>query len=174
MKIPELRTERLLMRGWSDEDLDELASIYADVETVRWVGSPEGKNREETWRHMAYLVGHWELRGFGLWAVEELESGALVGQIGLLFPEGWPDLEVGWVVARPHWGNGYAPEAGRASMKWAQDELGADHVVSLIADDNERSARVAEKLGMAVEGRALILGEYDVRVFGRDLGSHRA
>ena len=90
------------------------------------------------------------------------------------FPEGWPDLEVGGVVARPHWGNSYAPEAGRASMKWAQDELGADHVVSLIADDNERSARVAEKLGMAVEGRALILGEYDVRVFGRDLGSHRA
>ncbi|MGZ5339217.1 MAG: GNAT family N-acetyltransferase, partial [Thermoleophilaceae bacterium] len=164
----------LLMRGWSDEDLDELASIYADVETVRWVGSPEGKNREETWRHMAYLVGHWELRGFGLWAVEELESGALVGQIGLLFPEGWPDLEVGWVVARPHWGKGYAPEAGRASMKWAQDELGADHVVSLIADDNERSARVAKKLGMAVEGRALILGQYDVRVFGLDLGSHRA
>jgi RimJ/RimL family protein N-acetyltransferase len=107
-----------------------------------------------------------------LWAVEELESGALVGQIGLLFPEGWPDLEVGWVVARPHWGKGYAPEAGRASMKWAQDKLGADHVVSLIADDNERSARVAEKLGMAVEGRALILGEYDLRVFGRDLGSH--
>jgi RimJ/RimL family protein N-acetyltransferase len=174
VKIPELRTERLLMRGWSDEDLDELASIYADVETVRWVGSPEGKNREETWRHMAYLVGHWELRGFGLWAVEELESSALVGQIGLLFPEGWPDLEVGWVVARPHWGKGYAPEAGRASMKWAQDELGADHVVSLIADDNERSARVAEKLGMAVEGRALILCQYDVRVFSLDLGSHRA
>ena len=105
--------------------------------------------------------------------MEELESGALVGQIGLLFPEGWPGLEVGWVVARPHWGKGYAPEAGRASMKWAQDELGADHVVSLIADDNERSARVAEKLAWPSRA-ALILGEYDVRVFGRDLGSHRA
>lgn len=174
MKVPEVRTERLLMRGWGDEDLDALASIYADVETVRWVGSPEGKNREDTWRHMAYLVGHWELRGFGLWAVEEIESGTLVGQIGLLFPEGWPGLEVGWVVARPHWGKGYAPEAARASMKWGRDELGAGHLISLIADDNERSARVAEKLGMAVEGRATILDKYDVRVFGRDLGSDKA
>lgn len=174
MKVPELRTERLLLRGWSDGDLDGLASIYADVETVRWVGSPDGKNREETWRHMAYLVGHWALRGFGLWAVEELDSGALVGQIGLLFPEGWPGLEVGWVVARPHWGKGYAPEAARASMRWARDELGATHLISLIADDNERSARVAEKLGMAVEGRALVLGQYDLRVFGRNLGSEEA
>ena len=171
MKVPEVRTERLLLRGWGDGDLDALASIYADVETVRWVGSPEGKNREDTWRHMAYLVGHWKLRGFGLWAVEEIASGALVGQIGLLFPEGWPGLEVGWVVARPHWGKGFSPEAARASMKWARRELGAGHLISLITDDNERSARVAEKLGMAVEGRATILGKYDVRVFGRDLGS---
>ncbi len=170
MKVPEVRTERLLLRGWGEDDLDGLASIYGDAETVRWVGSPEGKDREETWRHMAYLVGHWELRGFGLWAVQELATGALVGQIGLLFPEGWPGLEVGWVVARPHWGKGYAPEAGRASMKWAREELGAGHLISLIADDNERSARVARKLGMEVEGRATILGEYDVRVFGRELG----
>jgi RimJ/RimL family protein N-acetyltransferase len=59
-------------------------------------------------------------------------------------------------------------------MRWARDELGATHLISLIADDNERSARVAEKLGMAVEGRALVLGQYDLRVFGRNLGSEEA
>jgi RimJ/RimL family protein N-acetyltransferase len=167
--IPELRTERLLLRGWRPDDLDAFASICADVETMRWVGSPEGMTREEAWRHMAYLAGHWGLRGYGLWAAEALDTGELVGRVGLLFPEGWPGLEVGWLIARPHWGKGYAPEAARASMEWAREHLGASHVISLIADDNERSARVAQKLGMAVEGRAKILGEYDVRVFGCDV-----
>ena len=59
-------------------------------------------------------------------------------------------------------------------MDWARDELGADHLISLIADDNERSQRVAEKLGMTVEGRADRHGKYEVRVFGTDLGSPEA
>lgn len=172
MIVPELHTEHLLMRGFRDEDLDGLAEISADPEVTKWVGDPEGLSREETWRRMAYFVGHWELRGFGLWAVVERASGRLVGRVGLLQPEGWPGLEVGWLIGRRFWGRGYAPEAGRASMDWARDALGADHVISLIEDANERSARVAEKLGMTVEGRTRIVdGKFEVRVFGADLGS---
>jgi RimJ/RimL family protein N-acetyltransferase len=75
-------------------------------------------------------------------------------------------------VGREHWGRGFAPEAGRASIEWAREELGADRVISLIEDDNVRSARVAEKLGMTVEGRTRIVNaRYDVRIFGTDLGS---
>jgi RimJ/RimL family protein N-acetyltransferase len=175
VNVPELRTERLLMRGFREEDLDALAEISADSEVTRWVGDPDGLSREDTWRRMAYFIGHWELRGFGQWALFDRDSGVLVGRAGLLQPEGWPGLEVGWLVARPHWGRGYAPEAGRASLDWARDSLGADHVISLIEPHNERSARVAEKLGMEVEGHTKIVnGEFDVRIFGTDLGSPEA
>jgi RimJ/RimL family protein N-acetyltransferase len=170
MNVPELQTERLLMRGLRNEDLDALAEISADPEVTKWVGDPKGLTREETWRRIAYFVGHWELRGFGQWALIERDSGQLVGRAGLLQPEAWPGLEVGWLVGRAFWGRGYAPEAGRASMDWARDALGADHIISLIEDLNERSARVAEKLGMIVEGRTRIVdGKFEVRIFGTDL-----
>jgi RimJ/RimL family protein N-acetyltransferase len=171
VKIPELETERLLMRGFTDEHLDGLAEISADPEVTKWVGDPDGLSREETWRRIAYFVGHWELRGFGQWALLERDSGRLVGRAGLLQPEGWPGLEVGWLVGREFWGRGYAPEAGRAALDWARDALGAEHVISLIEDANERSARVAGKLGMTVEGRTRIVdGKFEVRIFGTDLG----
>jgi RimJ/RimL family protein N-acetyltransferase len=170
--VPELQTERLAMRGFREDDLDAFAAISADSKVTRWVGNPDGLSREDAWRQMAYFAGHWELRGFGQWALVERETGELVGRAGLLQPEGWPGLEVGWLVAREHWGSGYAPEAGRASMQWANEALGAGHIISLIEDANERSARVAEKLGMKVEGRTRIVNDrYEVRIFGRDLGS---
>jgi RimJ/RimL family protein N-acetyltransferase len=171
VNVPELRTERLLMRGFRDDDIDAWAEISADAEVTRWVGERDGLTRAEAWRRMAYFVGHWELRGCGQWALLERASGELVGRAGLYHPEGWPGLEVGWLVARRFWGKGYAPEAGRAAMDWARDALGADHIISLILDENHRSARVAEKLGMTLEGRTRISdGKYEVRIFGTDLG----
>jgi RimJ/RimL family protein N-acetyltransferase len=169
--VPELRTERLVMRGFRDDDLDAWAAICADPEVTRWVGDPDGLSREDAWRRMVYVVGHWELRGYGNWALVERDTGELVGRAGLYRPEGWPGLEVGWLVGRKHWGRGFAPEAGRAAIEWARTALGADRVISLIEDDNERSARVAEKLGMRLEGRTRIVnGQYEVRIFVTDLG----
>lgn len=171
MIVPEVHTERLVLRGFRPADIDEWAAICADPEVTRWVGDEEGLSREDAWRRMAYLVGHWDLRGFGNWALEERATGELVGRAGLYRPEAWPGLEVGWLVGREHWGRGFAPEAGRAAIEWAREELGADHVISLIEDANERSARVAEKLGMSVEGRTRIVnGRYEVRIFGKALG----
>jgi RimJ/RimL family protein N-acetyltransferase len=173
--VPEIQTERLVMRGFGDDDLDDWAAIVADPEVTRWVGDENPLSREAAWRNMAYFMGHWLLRGFGSWALEERETGKVVGRTGLYRPEAWPGLEVGWLVGREHWGRGFAPEAGRASMEWAREELGADHIISLIEDANERSARVAEKLGMTVEGRTRIVdGKYEVRIFGRDLETSEA
>jgi RimJ/RimL family protein N-acetyltransferase len=170
--IPEVHTERLIMRAFRDQDLDEWAAICSDVEVTRWVGDSNPISRADAWRLIAYFLGHWALRGFGQWAVVERETGALVGRTGLIQPEAWPGLEVAWLVGREHWGRGFAPEAARASVEWAREELGADHVISLIEDANERSARVAEKLGMSVEGRTRIVnGRHDVRIFGMALGT---
>jgi RimJ/RimL family protein N-acetyltransferase len=169
--VPELETERLLLRGFTDADLDGWAAICADPEVMRWVGDPLGMSRERAWRDIAYMAGHWELRSFGQWAVFEREGGALVGRTGLIRPEGWPGLEVGWLMARASWGRGYAPEAAAAAIEWGRDAIGLEHVISLIEDHNKASQRVAEKLGMGEEGRTRIHdGTIPVRIFGRDLG----
>jgi RimJ/RimL family protein N-acetyltransferase len=112
-------------------------------------------DRADAWRQMAVFAGHWALRGYGLWVVER--EGELIGRIGLLRPEGWPGLEVGWLLGRAAWGQGYATEAARASVEYAWRELGAQELISLIAPDNTPSQRVAQRLGMRPDE------DYDLR-----------
>ena len=114
-EVPELRTERLLMRGWRFEDYAPLAEILADPAVGAGVGKPAGFTPHEAWLDLSVLSAHWSLRGFGHWALEERDSGELVGRAGLYYPPDWPGMEVGWTVARKHWGKGYAPEAARAA-----------------------------------------------------------
>jgi RimJ/RimL family protein N-acetyltransferase len=156
------------MRGWRDADFEEWARILAEPLVAQGMGAPAGLTPGEAWRHMAQMAGHWELKGFGNWVLEELDTGQVVGRAGLYFPAGWPGLEVGWLVDREHWGKGYAPEAARASAAWAHEQLGSDHVVSVIDPSNAQSIRVAEKLGESVEGRFSIPG-FDLLVYGADL-----
>ena len=85
---------------------------------------------------MAMLVGHWELRGFGMWAVQELTTADLVGRVGFYYPEGWPDHEIAWALARPFWGRGYATEAASAALGKAFGPLGWPRVVSLVDPAN--------------------------------------
>lgn len=147
--IPELETERLLLRGWRSEDFESFAAFYADEATARFVGGVE--DRSQAWRRLAAIVGHWALRGYGTWAVEERSSGRFAGGVGLWRPEGWPELELGyWLVAEAH-GKGYATEAGAAARDYAFDRLGAETLVSYIRPDNEPSKRVAERLGARFE-----------------------
>ena len=167
-EVPELRTERLLMRGWRDEDLEAWARICAEPEVMRSIGREGALSPGDAWREMAVLAGHWALKGYGHWALEELESGALVGRAGLLQPPEWPALEVGWMVDRKRWGEGLAGEAGRAAVDWARSELGTAHIISLIAPQNLRSQRVAEKLGERREGRAEVRG-HELEIWGADL-----
>jgi RimJ/RimL family protein N-acetyltransferase len=151
-----METERLVLRMFRESDTDAYAEMVGDPEVMRFLGKQ--MSRQEAWRNMAMVIGHWHLRGFGFWAVEEKESGELVGRVGCWRPEGWPGLEVGWTLRRRSWGRGYATEAARASMNYAFDELGQRRVVSLIAPENVNSIRVAERLGERPEGEWEVFG----------------
>lgn len=159
-----LETERLILRQFREEDLDAYAAMVGDPEVMRHLGSGP-MNRAEAWRNMAMVLGHWRLRGFGMWAVEAKATGAMIGRVGCWRPEGWPGLEVGWALRRESWGNGYATEAARASLDAAFEGIGERHVISLIHGDNQPSIRVARRLGMRLEGRGEMFG-IPVSVYG--------
>ena len=154
-----LETARLLLREFRDPDLDAYAAMCADPEVMRYL-SPTGAvlSREDAWRQMALFAGHWTLRGFGMWAVEERASGRFIGRVGLHRPEGWPDLELGWSLCREAWGKGYATEAARAAAGYAFGELRRTHLIHLILPGNTRSIRVAERLGATPRGTAIVRG----------------
>jgi len=162
----QLETERLTLRMWRNEDFEAYARICADPEVMRFLG---GKTftRLEAWRHMAFLVGHWQLLGYGHWAVEEKASGDVIGRLGFLNPEGWPGFEIGWTLGREHWGKGYAVEGARRALEYAFTELDRDHVISLIHPDNRASIKVAEKIGERLEGKTELMG-IEVLVYGID------
>lgn len=146
-QIPELTTARLRFRAFRESDLDAYASIMADPEVTRFLGAGGAMSRVDAWRQMAMFLGHWVLRGFGLWAVEEIESGRLIGRIGCHYPEGFPGFEVAYTLARDAWGRGYAREGVAAALAYARDVLHRSEIISLIRPDNARSIRVAESFG---------------------------
>ena len=166
--IPTIETERLILRAFREGDLEDLATMYGDEEVMRHIGDGQPGNRMDTWRSMAMFLGHWELRGYGIWAAEERGSGRLLGRIGLFNPEGWLGLEVGWLLARDTWGKGFATEGGRAALRWAFETLDTDHVISIIRPDNVASRRVAEKLGGVVEREMDDLRGLPIVVYGYD------
>jgi RimJ/RimL family protein N-acetyltransferase len=158
ISIPTLETERLLLRQFHEDDFEALAAIHADPEVMKYLGDGRPKSRAETWLMMASYLGHWELRGYGLWAVEEKSTRRFIGRIGLLNPEGWPGLEIAWTLARDRWGNGFATEGAKASLDYAFSVLKRDHVISLIHPDNQNSIRVARRVGEKLEGQAPLMG----------------
>ena len=160
MSMPTLTTDRLVMREMNDGDLDAFAAVTADPEVSRWFGI-EPLDRDETWRRMAYQVGHFRLRGFGHWALDLRATGEFIGHAGLYYPEGWPGVEIGWTLARPHWGNGYATEAARAAIDWGWRELDLDRIVSVIMPENVRSAAVAKRLGMTDSGERFAFRDHE-------------
>lgn len=152
MLIPQLETKRLILRAFQPQDFDAYAQMCGDPEVMRYIGNGEPLSREQSWRNMALMVGHWQLRGYGMWAVEERKSGEMIGRIGFWQPEGWPGFEIGWMLGRSYWGCGLATEGAKAALDYAFQEMQQPKVISLICPENTASIGVAKKLGEKLEG----------------------
>jgi len=162
-----LETDRLKLRMFREDDFEEYARITGDVEVTRYLSDGRALARWEAWRQMAMIIGHWHLKGYGPWAVEEKLTGRLLGRIGFFNPEGWPGFELGWVLGRESWGKGFATEGARRALDYAFSEMGRDHVISLIHPDNSASIRVAERIGEKLEGRTQFFG-HEVLIYGAE------
>jgi RimJ/RimL family protein N-acetyltransferase len=158
----EVETQRLLLRGWRDEDLEPYARMCADPEVMRFIGDGSILTREGSEGQISRFLRHWDERGFGLWALEEKGGGAFVGFAGLAHQEDWVEgehkTEVGWRLDRSFWGRGLATEAARASVAHGFETLGLERIISIIQPENYASRKVAEKAGLSPRGETLWRG----------------
>ncbi|MFJ8668167.1 GNAT family N-acetyltransferase [Streptomyces sp. NPDC093600] len=153
--MTEIRTPRLILRRWTDDDLVPMAEINADPEVMRWIGDGSVRDLEETAEDIERWEEEWDEEGFGLFAVELIASGELIGFAGLSVPEFLPEVlpavEIGWRLGRPFWGQGYASEAAHAALEFALQDRGLDRVVGIAHISNTASENIMRKLGMTPE-----------------------
>nr|WP_283426860.1 GNAT family N-acetyltransferase [Shimia sagamensis] len=148
-EIPQLETNRLVLRGPQQSDFDVTAAFFAS-DRSKFVGGP--LSAEQAWRVLSLEAGHWALRGFGRWIVVERDSNTPVGNIGLWYPHGWPEAEIGWDLFEGFEGKGYATEAALAARSYAYDVLGWNTVISLVDPKNTSSLKLAQRLGARHDG----------------------
>lgn len=148
--VPTIRTPRLRLRDWRDEDLAPFAAMNADPTVMEFF--PRPLDRAESDAAVGRIREHFARHGFGLWAVEVPVAAEFIGFVGLSVPRFeahfTPCVEIGWRLARDHWGRGYATEAARAVLDLAFGRPGPDEVVSYTAAVNLRSRAVMERIGM--------------------------
>ena len=148
-----IRTGRLLLRPWRDDDAEPWAAMGRDPEVMEHF--PALLDRAQSDAAMARIRAHHERNGFGVWAVEVVGGARFIGFIGLARPVWRPDVvEVGWRLARPHWSHGYATEGARAALAWGWENLPIDEIVAFVVPANGRSQAVMQRLGMALDPAA--------------------
>jgi ribosomal-protein-alanine N-acetyltransferase len=144
----ELETARLRMRMFTPADLDRMCEITRDPEVMRYIGYGHPLAREETLKNLYTIMNGFRRRGYGRWALERRDTGALVGYCGLSSGNPEVGIELAYMLAREEWGRGLALEAGRASLRYGFETLGVRSIAGLTLHDNLRSRLVLERLGM--------------------------
>jgi RimJ/RimL family protein N-acetyltransferase len=151
-QAPEILTPRLRLRPFGPDDHMALQAIMARPETFEF-SDRQPMTPGESWARLLRHVGHWSLFGFGMFAVEERTTGALIGEIGFAdfrrgFGTGYDGVpEAAWTIVPERWGLGYAQEAALGAHQWVDGQKFGASTVCMIFCGNLRSLRVAVKLG---------------------------
>ncbi|MGW0331526.1 GNAT family N-acetyltransferase [Streptomyces sp. NPDC003011] len=150
--MTEIRTPRLILRRWHDDDLAPMAEINADPQVMHWVDDGSVRDLDHTAEAIERWEEEWDEEGFGLFAVELLASGELAGFTGLSVPEFLPEVmpavAISWRFGSSFWGQGYASEAAQATLEFALQDRGLDRVISISRAGDDASENVIRKLGM--------------------------
>jgi RimJ/RimL family protein N-acetyltransferase len=164
MQIPVVETDRLILRGYRLSDFPYYAAMWADPAVARRIADGSPRSEEEAWKSFLFVSGHWELLGFGAWAVEERATGKYVGNVGFADRkrDRGPDLEgvpeLGYSLVSSAGGRGFATESAKAAVEWARRHFGKTRLIAIVAPDNLASIRVAEKCGFRERSRGLSVG----------------
>jgi RimJ/RimL family protein N-acetyltransferase len=164
MPIPTLSTARLTLRAHALADFPAYAAMWADPDVTRHLGNGAPYSQEQSWANFLRQAGHWQMLGFGTWAVEEKASGKMIGGVG--FGERKRDRgealkgvpEIGWMFATAVSGKGYATEALGGALDWGKAHFGPIRVISIVTPENIASMRVAQKRGFREFHRGLSIG----------------
>jgi len=165
MNIPTLTTARLVLRGFTEDDVDPLYRILSDADALRYFPDPRPPSRERVQKIISNQLQHWERHGYGWWALEPRSNEELVGWSGLQFISETTEVEVGYLLGQPFWGQGLATEAAQACVQYGFEQLGLQTIVGIVHPENVASQRVIEKLGLSFVDRT--------RYFGMDCYHYR-
>jgi RimJ/RimL family protein N-acetyltransferase len=144
MSVTVLTTERLVLRGWRDEDRGAFHAMNSDPAVMATIGPVMSRPQSDAF--MNRIVQHFTDHGFGVWCVEF--EGAPVGYTGFMVPWFRDGVEIGWRIRSEYWGRGIAPEAARECLRHGFDDLGFDEIISFTAVTNTKSRRVMDKIGL--------------------------
>ena len=144
----QIETERLLLRPFTSDDLDAFASINADADLMRYIGDGKPQTRAQTEMRLNAILDHWNQHGFGLWAVVDKASNALIGFCGLQYLDNTAEIEIGYRLARQFWRMGFATEAAAATLRYAFEVLGLNRIVAVVQPQNFASQSVIKKIGL--------------------------
>ena len=149
MNIPTITTERVRLRPFTLEDTLTMHQIINGKDVLKYFPGSKTVTEAQVQRMIERIQAHWQENGYGLWATELRASGALLGRCGLQHLEETDEVEIDFIFSRDYWGNGFATEAGRASLQYGFERLDLQTIVGIVHPENLASQRVLEKIEMA-------------------------
>lgn len=145
--IPVLLSPRLRIRGFRPDDINDYLIMVSDPDVVKYVAEGLPLNYESAWQSLAYLMGHWQMSGMGIWALEDRSSGQVIGRAGIYHAPGWFGPELGWMLRKEFQGQGLAYEAAEQIMDWYQKQGEVSPLVSIIHPENKPALKLSSRLG---------------------------